>query len=344
MRPTFRAHCPRDNGSTRAVIVLKTMLLAVAILLVSVAFCSASECSASPPIRVVSINVRVGSANDKENSWSKRKEFLLDLVKQEPYDFIGGQEVLIHPNKNFNQLNYLSKNLPEYGVVVRGREKNAKFGESSPVFYRKDRWQPDEKVQGTFWLSDTPEIPGSITWKDQSGCPRIATGALFHERQDGQPTGVKLFVYSTHFDHVGESARQKSAETILKRLLPLEGPPVPIVLMGDFNCGENSSAIRYLKGETVELAGKTCTPPLALLDTFRLVHPDEMDVATFHDFRGVERTRNRMTPNAKIDYIFVSPGVKCTEAEIIRTNKDGRYPTDHYPIRATIEVDIPIAF
>ncbi len=182
---------------------------------------------ASEPIAVLSINVRFGSANDGANAWPLRKEFLLDVVKKGRYDFIGGQEVLFHPDDKFNQVKYLSENMPEYGVLARCREKNPNQGESTPVFYRKDRWRPDKTFQGTFWLSDTPEEPGSLTWADQSPCPRTATGALFHEIKDGQATGVKLFVYSTHFDHVGESARQKSAETIMNRLLPKEGPGSP---------------------------------------------------------------------------------------------------------------------
>ncbi len=127
----------------------------------------------------------------------------------------------------------------------------------------------------------------------------------------------------------------------MNRLLPKNGPQVPIVLMGDFNSGENSPAIRYIKGETIKLNGKENVPPIALTDTFRQVHPDEMDVATAHGFRGVERSSRNARPGAKIDYIFVSTGVKCTEAEIIRTNNAGLYPSDHYPVRATILLEKP---
>ena len=312
----------------------RRILLSALVLLVFVVSGNASE-----PIAIMSINVRCSTADDGKDSWPHRKEMLLNVVKQGNYDFIGGQEVVIHPDDNRNQLKYLTENLVDYGVLACCREKDPTKGESMPVFYRKDRWRPDKDFQGTFWLSDTPEVVGSNTWKGQSGCPRIATGALFHEIKDDKETGVKLFVYSTHFDHIGETARQKSAELILTRLLPKDGPQVPVVLMGDFNCGEGSPAIRYIKGDTVKLDGEVKKPPMALVDSFRLVHPEEKNVATFHGFKGTDYTYNNVNKvGAKIDYIFVTPGVKCLEAEIIRTNDNGRYPTDHYPIRATIQL------
>ena len=295
---------------------------------------------ASEPISILSINVRCSTANDGKDNWAHRKDLLLETIRQHDYDFIGGQEVVIHPDEGKNQLKFLTEKLTEYGVLACCREKDPNKGEAMPVFYRKDRWRPDKDFQGTFWFSDTPEVPGSNTWKGQSQCPRIATGALFHEIKNGKDTGTKLFVYSTHFDHVGETARQKSAELIMHRLMPKDdGPQVPIVVMGDFNCGEESPAVRFIKGETVELDGEMKKPPMKLVDSFRSAHPEEKDVATFHGFKGTAYTYNNVNKiGAKIDYIFVTPDIKTLEAEIIRTNDNDRYPTDHYPIRATIRL------
>ncbi len=90
------------------------------------------------------------------------------------------------------------------------------------------------------------------------------------------------------------------------------------------------------------LDGEEKKPPRALADTFRMVHPDEPDAATAHGFRGIERTGRQINnPGAKIDYIFVSSDLICTEAEIIRDNDKGRYPSDHYPVRATIQITVP---
>lgn len=309
--------------------------------LIALLSCFSSLC-AGEPISILSINVRCSTANDGENSWQHRKELLIRVVREKDYDFIGGQEVVIHPDDGKNQLKYMTDHLTDYGVLAACREKDPSRGESMPVFYRKSRWQPDAELRGTFWLSDTPDVPGSITWKGQSTCPRIATGALFHEQVDGKRTGAKLFVYSTHFDHVGETARQKSADLIMHRLMPKEGSQVPIVLMGDFNAGEGSPAIRFIKGDTVKLDGEVRKPPMKLVDTFRSLYPREENVATFHGFKGPAYTYNNVNKvGAKIDYIFVTPGVETLEAEIIRSGDDGRYPTDHYPIRATVRLATP---
>lgn len=288
--------------------------------------------AAAEPIEVLSINVRLSTANDGEDAWPKRRDAMMDVVRSRPYDFIGGQEVVVHPESEFNQFQFMSEKLPEYGSVFRSREKDEKKGESTPVFYRKDRWEPDADDQGVYWLSDTPDVPGSITWKGQSPCPRVVSGALFHELdKDGKRTGKSVYFYSTHFDHVGEIARQKAADLILHRIAERKDKTIPVILVGDFNAGENSPTVRFLKGETVELDGEKKTPPMRLADTFRSVHPDATDVGTFQGFK-------KHNPKAgKIDSIFVTPELKATDAEIIRTKTPaGRFPTDHYPIRAVL--------
>ena len=111
-----------------------------------------------------------------------------------------------------------------------------------------------------------------------------------------------------------------------------------MILMGDFNCGERSPVVRFVKGETVELGGESKTSVMHMLDTFRVVLPDEKSAATFNGFRAPRfDSTGTVEIGEKIDYIFVTPNLKTKDAEIIRTNVNGRYPTDHYPIRATVE-------
>ena len=293
----------------------------------------AASCFATEPITVLSTNVRYGDAPDGENHWDRRKDFLLEILKKDNYDFIGGQEVLTTPDLRYNQVMYFFENLPNYGILFQNREKEgAARGEGTPVFYRADRWRLDPEDYGSFWLSDTPNVRGSITWEGQSTCPRVCTGGLFHEiDSNGELTGKTIYVYSTHFDHVGEIPRQKAAAVIFEKIAGRKDKNAPVVLVGDFNCGKDSPAIRFLKGETVVLGGEEKVPPMKLLDTFRVVHPDEENVVTFNGFR-----RGELTGGAKIDYIFITPDLKATGAEIIRTSRDGKYPSDHFPIRATV--------
>jgi len=304
------------------------------------AFCSAVFFCLSvsaEPLKILTVNVRLSTANDGKDAWAIRRDALADLIRKVPYDFIGGQEVIINPKDEVNQYKFLSEKLPEYGVIYRSREKSEEAGEGTPVFYRKDRWEMDEKDNGIYWLSDTPDVPGSITWKGQSKCPRVVTGGLFYEKsRDGNRTGKSVYIYSTHFDHIGEIARQKAADFILQRINARKDKTVPVILMGDFNAAENSPTIRFLKGETVELDGQTKTPPMALVDSFRAVHPDEKDAATFQGFK------EHNPKGAKIDYIFITPELKATAAEIIRDKTpEGRFPSDHYPVSAVLELVNP---
>ncbi len=311
-----------------------TLFLASLLLFLAVGSLFATE-----SVQILSMNVRLSTADDKDDRWEIRKDRLLAAILERNYDFLGGQEVVVHQNEALNQIRFLTEKLPQYGVLYLSREKNPNQGEGTPVFFRKDRWKIDETDQGTFWLSDTPEVPGSVTWEGQSTCPRVCSGGLFHELDSqGTETGKALYVYSTHFDHVGEISRQKAAALILQRIAGRKNKTAPVVLIGDFNCGENSPAIRFLKGETVVLAGEEKVPPFALLDTFRVVHPEEKNVATFHNFKGpkIDEQTGLMIGD-KIDYIFVTPEIRTTEAEILRVEKNGRFPSDHFFVRATLD-------
>ena len=286
-----------------------------------------SSLYADAPIRVLSINVRLSTANDGENSWANRREFMTDLIAAGNYDFIGTQETVMHHNPELNQVTYIASKLPDYGFLGRSRETNPEAGEAMMIFYKKNRWKIDETDQATFWLSDTPDIAGSKT-DPKAGCPRSVTVALFHELKDGKPTGRKIYFYNTHYDHMSEEARQRGAKLLMERIAERKNKDVPVVVTGDLNCGEESPGIRFMKGESMTLDGKEWIAPYKLVDTFRAANPDATDVGTFHGFRAPGKS--------KIDYIFVSPGLKTISAEIIRTQRERRYPTDHCPINAVI--------
>jgi endonuclease/exonuclease/phosphatase family metal-dependent hydrolase len=195
------------------------------------------------------------------------------------------------------------------------------------LFYKKERWKIDDTDQETFWLSDTPNVAGSKT-DPKAGCPRTVTAALFHELEAGKPTGKSIYVYDTHYDHMSEEARQRGAKLLMEKIAVRKNKEIPVIVMGDLNCGEKSSAIQYMQGKPMQLDGQEWTAPYKLADTFRAVNPDAKEVGTFNSFREPGK--------AKIDYIFVSPSLQTLSAEIIRIQRDGRYPSDHFPLNAVI--------
>ena len=289
-----------------------------------------SNLVACEPIRILCINVRFSTANDGENRWENRKEFMTEIVIEGNYDFIGTQETLLHPSPEFNQKTYIASRLPGHGFYGRSREVNPDIGEAMILYYKRDRWRMDETDRETFWLSETPEVPGS---RDaDAAITRSVTAALFHEIREGQPTGRRVYVYNTHFDHRGELARQRAARFLMERIANRKDREAPVILIGDINSGERSPSVRYIQGETMVLGGVESVPPYRLVDTFRAVNPDAVNVGTFNGFRPVDTVWD----GEKIDYIFVSPSFTTFSSEIIRTHRNGRFPTDHFPIDAVV--------
>jgi len=291
------------------------MLLIIACLFVS--GCRAEVRSAAAPemeLTVMSFNIRYGTANDGENRWENRRQMVCDVIAEHRPDVLGLQEALKF------QIDEILARVPGYVLIGVGREDGAQKGEYSCILYRGDRF--DVKESGTFWLSDTPDVPGSITWGNQ--CTRVCTWAKFVERA----TGRVFWMYNTHLDHVSQPAREKGAVQIARHITG-HASDGPYILTGDFNSGERNAAIRYLKGEQ-PLEGETVG--VVLWDTFRVVHPDEKEVGTFNGWRG-------RTNGEKIDYIFAGPGWKVLDAAILKTNVDGRYPSDHFPLTARLRME-----
>jgi endonuclease/exonuclease/phosphatase family metal-dependent hydrolase len=272
-------------------------------------------------LRVMTFNIRYGTANDGDNSWDKRKDMVCDVLRRHEPDIVGLQEALCF------QIDYIRAALPKYGEIGVAREDGIIKGEYSCVLYRTDRFGVGES--GTFWFSDTPEIPGSNTWGN--ACVRICSWARLIETK----TGNAFYIFNLHLDHVSQLSREKSAVLLAERIKNRRYKE-PYVVTGDFNSGENNPVIKYLKGEiTIDGSdGSSAKTPVPMIDTFRMLHPDIKDVRTAHEFKGTRQGN-------KIDYVFVPQGTKVLEAEILYDNIDGRYPSDHYPVTASFVFNVP---
>lgn len=257
-------------------------------------------------VSVMSFNIRYGTAPDGEDSWDRRRDLVFDVLRQANPDFVGLQEAL-----DF-QIDQILAAIPGYTAVGVGRDDGAREGEHSSILFRDNRWQVD--VSGTFWLSDTPDIPGSRSWGNR--IPRIVTWGRFVERS----TGDSLWIFNTHFDHQSQPSRERSAE-LLARRIDLREPRDPVIVTGDLNAGEDNPAVLHLLGALQQ------TP--RLVDTFRVLHRAARDVGTFHGFKGG-------SGGTKIDYVLVEPGIRVLEAAILRNDRQGRYPSDHYPVIARL--------
>ncbi len=261
---------------------------------------------AAESIRVMSFNIRYGKANDGDNHWSLRKELVSKTVIAFAPDLLGTQETLEF------QAQFLRESLPDYSYVGRSREAN-EGGEQCGVFFRNERFT--KLAEGHFWLSKTPNHPGSKSW--DSSLPRMASWVKLW---DLKAKRAIVFV-NTHFDHRGEQARLESAKLIARQILDL-ADGLPVVLTGDFNTAESSEPYQALF-ETEN--GKSM-----LVDSFRVKNPNVTNqTGTFNGFTG-------KLDGARIDWIGVTRGFGILEADIDRTNEGGRWPSDHCPVTTVI--------
>ena len=257
-------------------------------------------------LSVMAFNIRYGTADDGPNSWHYREAMVADMLRQYDADIIGAQETL-----DF-QADYLVDVLPEYRWFGVGRDGDG-FGEHCAILYKKDVVRP-VKI-GNFWLSETPEIPGSVSW--DSALTRMVTWARFQHLE----TGRFFVVYNTHFDHRGAEARTESARLIRAHIAE-QPEDLPVIVLGDFNAAaEDSEPWDVLVDEThLEDAWLTATetagPPM-----------------TWSAFGPPPEEGHR-----RIDWILTDGYSDVHLCETVLYNQQGRYPSDHYPVYAEITV------
>jgi endonuclease/exonuclease/phosphatase family metal-dependent hydrolase len=270
--------------------------------------------AASTEVDVMTFNVRYGTADDGPNRWELRREHLFDLIRERSPDVLGVQEA------HGFQIEEIMARVPGYRLL--GRKREGPHGEEhSSILYKPERFQVDG--WGTFWLSDTPEKP-SATWGNSTY--RTCTWARFVDVQ----TGSGFYIYNTHLtgERNEREAQWKSTLLIIEHMADRKHPD-PVVFTGDLNAPEDHQVIDYIKG-----GGRSAgAPAIRFVDSFRELHPDATEVRTRTNFQ-IGNTRG----SKKVDYVFVEPGVKVLEAEIVRDSRDGRYPSDHFPVTAKLRL------
>lgn len=259
-------------------------------------------------LRIMSFNLRLDLASDGPNAWPHRRDWVASLMRFHAPDAIGVQEALAH------MLTDLDARLPGLARVGVGRADGREGGEFSAIFYRRDRL--DLLESGTFWLSPTPEIAGSKGW--DAAIERVATWARFQDRVTGC-THVHL---NTHFDHIGEQARQESARLIRRRLVSIAGGQ-PVIVTGDLNADPQSVAYRVFTADTID-----ASPPLR--DAFEASRAGHYGpTSTWTAFKAIE-------PGRRIDYVLVSEEIPVLTHGILPDSWDGRFPSDHLPVLSAI--------
>lgn len=264
----------------------------------------------SNSLRVMTYNIRFDNPADGVHAWPNRKELVASVIRFHKADIIGVQEALEH------QIQDLMDLLPGYDWVGVGRNENG-GGEFSAILYRNS--VVSVKAAQTFWLSESPDVPGSQSW--DSSLPRIATWAHFVSTYDG----AELFVLNTHFDHRGEQARLESARLVKEKASKLANG-LPVIIMGDLNATPEQSPLTLL-AKAPMLDGRS------LHDGFDYsIQPHHGPASTWTGFTKIEANR-------RIDYIFASEDLPIHYHAILTDKLENRYPSDHLPVLVELGLD-----
>ena len=274
--------------------MIKKIFMLAAAMIMSLPLLQAQE---SEGLKVMSYNIRLGSAQDGTNSWALRYTATGKMLEDQKPDVFGVQEALEY------QVRYIEE-MCGYESVGVGRENGKKEGEHMSIFWNKKtvsmlKW-------GTFWLSDTPEKP-SKGWDAE--CFRTATWALMKDKK----TGKKFYFVNTHLDHKGTEAQKNGLKLIVDRIAEINPDGLPMILTGDFNIEPKNPALKDLD---------------ARMQSTRKIAEKTDDHATYNGW-GKSSTM--------IDYIYVSGFSSCPEYQTVtKRYEDRKFISDHYPIFARL--------
>lgn len=261
-------------------------------------------------ISVMTLNVRYDNPRDSINAWPNRAKQVENFIKHQDPDILGMQEVLAH------QFAYLDSVLTDYASQGVGRDDGLRKGEMNPVFYKKDKFDLVRTI--TFWLSDTPEFPGSKAWG--SSLPRIVTWMELVNKE----TEDHFFYFNTHFAHDSDSARVMSSDMLLNKVSEI-AQGFPFIITGDFNMLPDS------RGYTI-LTGSEGSASL-VKDSYFL--SEEKPFGPSWTFNGFSDKPGE----GRIDYILVKSGMKVLDHKTI-IHKDGNvFLSDHWPVVARISLN-----
>lgn len=265
----------------------------------------AQTAQAAAPLRVMSYNIRCGSCEraDDVNHWQRRKFLVAQVIRKSQADLIGLQEAELFQVKDLVAL------LGQFDWVGVGRDDGKEQGEMNAVLVRRSAYSIAS--QKTLWLSATPEQV-SRGWDAMLN--RTLTLLKLKERDSGR----EMYFLNTHLDHVGEQARDESAQLIARTVRSL-GDQLPLILTGDFNARPDFAGYRTLTAVLQDAAVASQTPA-------------QGGGITFNGF-GKD-----LQPGNKIDYVFVSPGQTVLSHQVITDLYDGLYPSDHFPLAVAVKL------
>lgn len=273
-------------------------------------FYGCSNASERSAIKVMTLNIRYDNPEDSINAWTNRLPLICSFISDEKPDVFGMQEVLWHQYETIDSV------LKGYGSVGVGRDDGARGGEMNPVFYCKQRFDLVRTL--TFWLSDTPEQPGSKGW--DASLPRIVTWLELVDKKNGH---THFYFFNTHFAQDSDSARIMSSRILLKEIEKITGG-FPFIVTGDFNMLPYTTAYSILTGphESVPV----------LRDSYFV--SEEKPAGPTYTYNGFSDKPG----NGRFDYIFVKNGLRVMSHSTYDLKEKDIFISDHWPVAASVAI------
>jgi endonuclease/exonuclease/phosphatase family metal-dependent hydrolase len=250
-------------------------------------------------LRVMSYNIRVDVPTDNP-TWAERRPHMAAQIAFTDPDLLGVQEA------HSAMVQYLADQLPAYDRYGLGRDDGGPVGETTTIFWRRDRFEPVRTT--TFWCSPTPGVP-SKGW--DAAYPRTVTQVVLRDRRDGRLLDVR----NTHFDHVGVVAREQCAALVAAMpAVEIDGAPAQVILMGDFNTGQGTTPYQRIVATGLRDARAVSPVVFGPQGTF-----NAFDLAS--DNNGVA-----------IDHVFIGDGLSVERFGVLTDSFGGRVISDHFPL------------
>lgn len=288
---------------------MKKLLIIPAVALAMASCGSDQSKNVTPSFNVMSFNIRYDNPEDSLDNWQYRKDRAANAIKFYDADIVGTQEVL------HNQLQDLKERLPEYTAIGVGREDGKEEGEYNVLFFKTDRF--DNLESGTFWLSETPDVP-SLGW--DGACSRVATWARLQDRE----TGKTILALNTHLDHVGKVARREGINLMFQKVNELS-QGAPVIVTGDFNSNPESDVIAHVTNPD---------DPNHLTNTREVAEVVYGPAWSWHDFGNIPYQYRPL-----IDYVFVRGDMKVDRYGVLAETENEGFLSDHAPLLVTVTLN-----
>lgn len=254
---------------------------------------------------VGSLNIHYTTPWQKKMIWEERREAVVEALRRGDADIIGFQEMETfvggHWNLENEQLDWVLKHLPEYGVSAFGDPRE--YPSTQPILYRKSRFQALD--QGFFFFSPDPDQIYARPWKGRY--PAFCSWSRLRDSESGR----SFYLYNVHFDYSSLQNRLNSAQLVANRIASREYPEDGVIVLGDFNAPRFFLPVRI-----VAAAGLTIA---------------ETRGSTFHFNRGI-------SVQPAIDHVLYSNTFAYKSTWVIRDRINGQWPSDHFPLFVTLSI------